>query len=156
MKYILLIFIIFFTACSVKNYEITKSKLISIKSPKIKFSDLGFIRSSGNSVEMELFMTGKSIEKITINYLMCSNEGCTLKSSFNEVYLSKYYPDDILQNILLSKKIYNGKNIKYINYGFEQYIKNIDVDVEYKVDSKTIYFKDRKNKILIKIKDING
>ena len=156
MKYILLIFIIFFTACSVKNYEITKSKLISIKSPKIKFSDLGFIRSSGNSVEMELFMTGKSIEKITINYLMCSNEGCMLKSSFNEVYLSKYYPDDILQNILLSKKIYNGKNIKHINDGFEQYIKNIDVDIKYKVDSKTIYFKDRKNKILIKIKDING
>jgi hypothetical protein len=156
MKYILLIFIIFFTACSVKNYEITKSKLISIKSPKIKFSDLGFIRSSGNGVEMELFMAGKLIEKITINYLMCSNEGCMLKSSFNEEYLSKYYPDDILQNILLSKKIYNGKNIKHINYGFEQYIKDENVDIKYKVDSKTIYFKDRKNKILIKIKDING
>jgi hypothetical protein len=146
----------FFTACSVKNYEITKSKLISIKCPKIKFSDLGFIRNSGDTIEMELFMAGKSIEKITINHLICSSEGCMLKSSFNEEYLYKYYPDDILQNILLSKEIYKGKNRKNTNYGFEQYIKDENVDIKYKVDFKTTYFKDRKNKILIKIKDIDG
>ena len=156
MKYTLLIFILFFSACSVKNYEITQSKLISIKSPKIKFSDLGFIRNSGDSVEMELFMTGKSIEKITINYLICSHEGCMSKSGFNADYLSKYYPDDILQNIILAKEIYDGKNLVKNTNGFEQYIKNENVNIKYIVDSKSIYFKDKTNKILIKIKDIDG
>ncbi len=155
MKQILLIFALFFSACSIKDYERTQTKIITIKSPKIKFSDAGYLRNSGKTLELELFMAGKSIEKITLNHLICTSEGCMSKSGFNKDYLNASYPDDIMQNMLLSHPIYGGKNLKKIDDGFEQYIKDESVDIVYKVDSRAVYFKDRKNRIIFKIKDID-
>ena len=153
MKYLLVIVVLFFTACSVKNYENTQTKIIIIKSPKIKFADIGYIRNTQNSIELELFIAGNPVEKIAINHLICVSEGCMTKSSFNKEYLTFSYPDDILQNILLGYEIYEGKDKKKTDDGFEQNIKSKNVDIKYKVDSNTIFFKDKKNKIIFKIKD---
>ena len=153
MKYILLIFTLLFSACSVKNYENTQSKLIIIKSPKIKFADLGYIRNSDKAVELELFVAGKVIEKFSVNHLICVSDGCMSKSGFNKDYLNKAYPDEILQNILLGHEIYDGKNRIKTQDGFEQIIENENVNIIYKVSSNVIFFKDRKNKIIFKIKD---
>ncbi len=153
MKYILFVFILVFTACSTKEYAVTQTKIIVIKSPKIKFSDLGYIRNSDENIELELFVAGKCIETITINRLICTSEGCMSKSGFNEDYLNKAYPDDTLQNILLSRAVYDGKNIQKTSDGFEQHVKNEEVDIVYRVDSRETFFKDRKNRIIFKIKD---
>jgi hypothetical protein len=153
MKYILLIFTLLFSACSVKEYEHTQTKIIIIKSPKIKFADVGYIRNSGETIELELFIAGKNIEKITVNHLICTSEGCMSKSGFNKDYLSEAYPDDTLQNILLSRAIYEGKNLTKTSDGFEQNIKDEHVDILYKVNRHVIYFKDTKNNIIFKIKD---
>jgi len=110
MKYILLILTIIFSACSVKNYEQVQSKIIIIKSPKLKFADLGYLRNTKNAIELELFVAGKVVEKFSINHLVCVSEGCMSKRNFNEKYLNAAYPDELLQNILLSKEIFDGKN----------------------------------------------
>lgn len=153
MKYLLLAFVLFFSACSVKNYEQTQTKIIIIKSPKIKFADVGYVRNSSKKIELELFTAGQSIEKITINHLICSSEGCLSKSGFNEDYLNSAYPDDILQNILLAKPIYESKELVKTKNGFTQHIEDENVNIIYKVTSNVIYFKDMSNKILIKLKD---
>lgn len=153
MKYILLIIALFFSACSVKNYEQTQTKIITIKSPKIRYSDAGYLRNSGKTLELELFMAGKSIEKITVNHLICTSEGCMSKSGFNKDYLHVSYPDDTMQNMLLSHAIYDGKNLTKTDDGFEQHVKDEHVDIIYKVDAHAVYFKDRKNGIIFKIKD---
>ena len=153
MKYILLILTLLFSACSIKNYEHVQSKLIIIKSPKIKFADLGYIRNSDKAVELELFVAGKVIEKISVNHLVCVSDGCMSKSGFNKDYLNRAYPDEILQNILLGHEIYDGKNRVKTDNGFEQNIKDESVDISYKVSTNAIFFKDRKNKIIFKIKD---
>ena len=153
MKYFLVIFALFFSACSIKNYEHTSAKIVTIKSPKIKFSDIGYIRHTGNAIELELFFAGHVYQKIDMNRLICVDEGCMTKSSFNEEYLSKYYPVSLLQNIILRKKIYDGKNSLKQDDGFIQKIKTSDVNIKYIVNSREIYFKDNKNHILIKIKD---
>ncbi len=153
MKYILIIFSLIFSACSVTNYEHTQTKIIIIKSPKIKFADIGYIRNSDESIELELFIAGKAIEKISINHLVCVSDGCMSKSSFNEDYLHPSYPNDTLQNILLGREIYDGKNKIQTESGFEQNIESEDVDIIYKVDNDSILFKDIKNKIIFKIKD---
>ena len=75
------------------------------------------------------------------------------KSSFNKDYLHTSYPSDILQNILLSKDIYGGENKIITSDGFRQHIEDENVDILYKVTWNTTYFKDRKNNILLKIKD---
>ncbi len=155
MKYILLIITLLFSACSIKNYENTQSKLIIIKSPKIKFADLGYIRNSDKAVELELFVAGKVIEKISVNHLICVRDGCMSKSGFNKDYLNAAYPDEILQNILLGHEIYNAKNRVKTQDGFEQNIEDKNVNIIYKVSSNAIFFKDRKNKIIFKIKDVN-
>ena len=153
MKIFLLIVTLFLTACSIKNYKHTFSKIIIIKSPQIKFADLGYIRNSDSAVELELFVAGRAIQKITINHLICVNSGCLSKSGFNDDYLHSSYPKNILQNILLGKEIYNGKNRVKLEDGFEQTISSKDVTIKYKVTSSQIYFKDKKNRILFKIKD---
>lgn len=153
MKYLLIIFALTFSACSVKNYEITQTKVIIIKSPKLKFADLGYIRNTKNSIELELFVASKAIEKISINHLICTSEGCMTKSSFNKEYLQHSYPSNILQNILLANAIYDGKNRVQTSDGFEQRIVDEDVDILYKVSENETSFKDSKNKIIFKIKD---
>ena len=153
MKYILLLFTLLFSACSVKNYEHTESKLIIIKSPKIKFADLGYIRNSDKAVELELFVAGKVIEKISVNHLICVSDGCMSKNGFNKDYLNRAYPDEILQNILLGHEIYDGKHRVKTEDGFEQKIEDESVNIVYKVNSNTIFFKDRNNSIIFKIKD---
>ena len=153
MRYLLLVFTLLFTACSTKNYEITQTKIIIIKSPKLKFADVGYIRNSDKSIEMELFIAGKAIEKFTINHLVCTSEGCMSKSGFNEDYLHESYPDTILQNILLGHTIYDGKNRVQIKNGFSQHIRDEDVDIRYRVTAQEIFFKDKQNKIIFKIKD---
>ena len=155
MKTILLIFVLFFTACSTKNYEITQTKIVIIKSPKLKFADVGYLRNSQKSIELEIFVAGTAVEKIAINHVICVKDGCMSKSSFNEEYLHKTYPEDILQNVLLGKAIYDGKNRVKTDDGFEQNIQNADVDINYKVNANTIFFKDTKNAILLKLKDTN-
>ncbi|WP_415397480.1 hypothetical protein [Sulfurimonas sp. CS5] len=153
MKYLLIAFALLFSACSIKNYEITQTKIFIIKSPKLKFADLGYLRNSQKSIELELFTAGKAIEKITINHLICMSEGCMTKNSFNKDYLNESYPSEILQNILLAQAIYDGKNRVQTQEGFEQKIEDENVNITYRVSSNVIYFKDKKNKIIFKIKD---
>ena len=140
-------------ACSIKNYEQTQSKIIIIKSPQLKFADLGYVRNSDKAIEIELFIAGKSVKKISINHLVCVDEGCMSKSAFNEEYLNAAYPNDLLQNIILGRKIYAGENSVNIDDGFAQKIQTQDVDINYSVTSHVISFKDRKNQIIFKIKD---
>ncbi len=154
LKYSLVALALFFTACSIKNYEQTSSKIIIIKSPKIKFADLGYIRNTDKALELELFLAGRAIKKIQINHLVCVDEGCMSKGSFNDEYLNSSYPDDLLQNILLGLEIYDGKNRVKTDDGFEQRIISKDVEITYSVTSSIIAFKDKKNSIIIKIKNI--
>ena len=153
-KYFLVILTLLFSACSIKNYEHTQTKIIIIKSPKIKFADIGYIRNSDKAVELELFFAGQAIEKISVNHLICTSEGCMSKSGFNEDYLNAAYPDEIMQNILLGNEIYEGKNRLKTDDGFMQEIKTNNVDIKYSVNSHQIFFKDKKNRIIFKIKDI--
>ena len=154
MKYIFLTFLLLFSGCSIKNYEQTQTKIIIIKSTKIKFADIGYLRNSEKSIELEMFVAGHAVEKISINHLICVSEGCMSKSGFNQEYLHHSYPDDILQDIFLGSKIYDGIQSVQTSDGFEQNIVDADVNIKYSVDSESIFFKDRKNKIIIKIKDI--
>ncbi len=153
MKYILLIFVLIFSSCSIKNYEQTQTKVIVIKSPKLRFADVGYIRNTSKSIELELFTAGQTVEKITINHFICVSGGCMSKSEFNQDYLNASYPDDILQNILLSEVIYHGKNFVKTTEGFEQYIEDENIDIVYIITSESIYFKDNKNGILLKIRN---
>jgi len=160
MKYILKYYILWaslmlFSACSVKEYQHSSAKIIILKTPRIKFADTGYIRKDANSVEIELYSSGQPVKRIEINTLVCvDDEGCIRKSSFNREYLNENYGDDLLLHVTLGEKIFDGKNFKSTDDGFEQQIKNASYNITYRVNKREIYFKDRINHILIRFKTI--
>ena len=160
MKYtlkfsILWVSLILFSACSVKEYQLSTPKIIILKTPQIKFADTGYIRKDANSVQIELYSSGQPVKRIEINTLVCvDDEGCIRKSSFNREYLNENYSDDLLLHVALGEKIFDGKNFILTDDGFEQHIKNSDYNITYRVNKQEIYFKDRLNHILIRFKTI--
>lgn len=140
--------------CSVKNYAPAKSKLVVLKTKKLKFNDLAYIRSDGDAIQMDLYAVGTAVERFEIDNLICISKGCMRKSSFNAEYLSPYYPDGILQNILRSRVIFEGEGMRDVCSGFVQKIKSEHYNITYKVSKTETSFKDKKNHILIKIKNI--
>lgn len=148
------ILLIGFSGCSVKTYKTNETKIITFKTPKLRFNDLGYIRSSENQLQVDLFSAGQAVGRFEIGMLICLTEGCMSKSAFNEGYLSAAYPDDTMQNILLGQEIFGGRDLIENDMGFGQYIRNEKYDITYRVTAEEIYFKDKVNSILIRIRSV--
>lgn len=154
IKYFSLIFLLLFSACSVQPTT-KSSKMLTMKTKQFRFSDLAYISQTSDALEIDLYVVGKAFKKISIDTMVCvEGEGCMRKSTFNEQYLSSAYPDDLLKNVFLGKPIYEGKNMFKTDNGFMQDILEQNVDIAYGVNSEEIYFKDRRNKIVIKIREV--
>ena len=114
---------------------------------------MGYVRSNEDLIALELFTAGQPVGKFEIEKMVCvEGEGCLRKSSFNEEYLNGHYPDTLMEDVLRGVPIYEGLNLSKDEHGFKQNILDEHVDIKYKVSKKQIYFKDRQNGILIKIK----
>jgi len=145
--------LLFLSGCGAKPFVHEDAATIIMKTPNIKFADAGYVRSNEDVVSLELFSAGLAVGKFEIeNFICVDGKGCMRKSSFNKEYLSPYYPDTLMENVLRSKPIYKGTNLLLMDYGFEQHIMDEYVDIKYKVTERQIYFKDRSNSVLIKIK----
>jgi len=156
MKYIRLFFSLwisafYLTSCAPKSYSKNESRFILIKSPLLKYADLGYIRSNKDEVRADLFVAGNLVQSIEISHLICVNEGCLTKSAFNEGYLSKAYPDDLLLDILQGHPIFNQASLQVTEIGFRQELKSPDYNIVYKVENGDVSFKDTLNKLKIKI-----
>ncbi len=139
--------------CTAKPYVQSSAATVVLKSSKLKFADTGYIRSNEDLVGLELFSAGQAVAKIEVENMICvAGEGCMRKSTFNAEYLSSKYPDTLLENILRSRPIYGGLNLVENDEGFEQRITGNGVDIRYTIKPGSIYFKDRENGVLIKIK----
>lgn len=161
MRYIQTIFILwvslfFLSACALKQYEKNQSRLIVIKTAKLKYADLGYIRKNADEVRVDLFVAGQLVDSLEIKTLVCVNKGCITKSTFNSDYLHPSYPDDLMLNVLLARPIFEKASMKTTDTGFIQEIKSDEYNITYKIENGNIYFKDRQNKILIKISKTKG
>ena len=159
MRYIQIFFILwasFFVGCAPKTYSVNEGRFIVIKTPKIKFADLGYIRKNVDEVRADLFIAGNLVQSIEIKTLVCVNEGCITKASFNEDYLNASYPDDLMLNVLLAKPIFEKASMKKTEGGFTQELTSPEYNIVYKIENGTIYFKDKQNNILIKIFKTKG
>ena len=146
----------FLGGCSPKNYKVNESRLIVLKTPKIKYADLGYIRSNEDEVRADLFVAGNLIQSLEVDILVCVNEGCLSKSAFNEDYLHPSYPDDLILNVLLGRPIFDRTLLQKTDRGFIQELKSADYNVIYEVKDGDIFFKDRQNKFMIKILKVKG
>jgi len=151
MHYNFLLFIIFlfFSACSTKQYEKSRSATIVFKTDSLRFYDVGFIKQTKNTTDVELFEVGQVVLKIEMKDDICINSLCYNDDKFYKEYFKKNYPQSTLKNIFMGKDIFDGKNKTRNENGFTQKIESIF----YSVSSKQILFKDKP--ILIKIKNLD-
>lgn len=141
--------------CATKNYTHGEAKMVVIKTPKLKFADMGYIRYGEDAVQIEIFVAGVTVEKITIDSDVCVSAGCMSEERFVKEYLYDKYPKDTMRRILQNMDIFSGVGKSEMCNGAEyQYIRNEDMDIVYRRKSGEIYFKDRLNSIMIKISDV--
>jgi hypothetical protein len=146
---------LFIGGCGTKHYSISEPKIITLKTPKLKFADTGYVRHEGDAVEVELFTAGVAVEKISIDSLVCVSSGCMSEEAFVKEYLYSDYPTDTMRNILLGKDIFAGRGKEEMCDGrLFQFIRNEEMDIIYRRGKGEIYFKDRLNSLIIKIEDL--
>jgi hypothetical protein len=142
--------------CAPKKYELNESRLIIIKTPKMKYADLGYLRRDSDEVRLDLFVAGQLVQSIEIDTLVCVEEGCLSKSAFNAEYLHSSYPDDLLLDVLLARPIFEKTSMQITDEGFIQKLKSTQYNITYKIENGDIYFKDMQNRLLIKISKVKG
>jgi len=106
-----------------------------IKTPKFRAADQGFIKEGFGYKKLIIYKAANKPLEITLrNSYICFNGGCAEEKRFIKKYMPKGYPPDFF-DMILSKKCPEGFYCK---------------------ESKNkILFKDRKNGILIMIKELN-
>lgn len=149
------VFALLIGGCATKNYSVSQPKMIVIKSPKLKFADMGYIRYAQDAVEVELFTAGAAVEKISIDTLVCLSTGCMSEEAFVKEYLYQDYPSDTMRRVLQNEPIFDGNGTSESCGGVKiQNIRNDEMDIVYRRSPSQTYFKDRLNGLMIKIHDI--
>ncbi len=136
------------------NKSNSKSFVVTFKTKKFSFSDTGFLRNNGGKTLLQVFAVGRPLLdlKILRSDDICVGSICNTKHGFNQSYLVGEYPDELINNVLNSRPIFRGKNMKKTSNGFMQKITTKDYAIKYKIAPNNIYFKDTKNNILMKLR----
>ncbi len=130
---------------------------VTMKTRKFAFSDTGFMNVYNNLINLQVFSMGKVVLDMTVSLNddeICVGSLCNTKHGFNQTFLTGLYPDTLVENILRSKPIMRGKNLKKMTKGFIQKIVTAKYSIKYKIWPGNIYFKDIKNRIIIKIRKL--
>ena len=156
----LLVAIIFISGCTLKQPVEQNSKFIVIKTPEIKFADMGFVSTFDDKLNIQIYSSGEAVLSIDIykDKICTSTFKCMDKQSFNKKIFHQNYPADTLENIFLAKPIFGGTNITKTKDGFTQEIifsntYTIHNRISYTVSNDDIIFNDKTSNILIKVQN---
>jgi hypothetical protein len=152
---ILVVVALFFAGCTYKTqYEFSKPYYVVIKNSKIALADTGFIKKSKDRLNLQLFTAGTPIFELDIKSDVCLGYICLKRENFNTEFFGYSHYKSFIDELFNLKPIYDKKNLKKIQNGFEQKIKTASYDITYRVKNGNLYFKDRKNRVLIKLKEL--
>lgn len=148
--FILWVSLLWLGGCAAKHYGPSQSVLVTLKTPKIKFADMGYLHRGAHGVRLDLYSGGVPIRRIEVGTDICVDEGCMDASRFNAEYLSAAYPSTLLSDVLQGRTIYGGAALERNEEGFEQRIEAAHVRILYRVDGEGVLFKDEQNAITIR------
>ncbi len=141
----------------IEEQKKSTSYKVTMKTKKFAFSDTGFLVKYENSMHLNVLAMGKSVLDMKIKKNeddICVGSLCNTKHGFNQSFLVGSYPDGFIENVLQKKPIFGGKHLTKTSTGFVQKIICDRYGIKYQVTNKGLYFKDKKNNILIKLKEI--
>jgi len=155
-KYFYLIFTLFlFVGCSYKTpYASSQAYFAVIKNSKIALADTGFIKKDDNRLNLQLFSASSPIFDLHVKDDVCIGYTCLSRESFNSKFFGYKHYEDFVEELFNMQPIYNEQNLVSTKDGFEQNIKTENYDIVYKIENQNLYFKDKKNKVLIKLKEL--
>lgn len=133
-----------------------ESAFIIIKTPMMKYADMGFINNSSSNVKVEIYGAGQPLVRLEINSMnICTSFfECLEKKKFNKKMLSEAYPATLLEDIFRAEPIFNKQGLEETQEGFTQNIKKEGLyDISYSVVRGGRTFRDTINDILIKVRE---
>ena len=134
-----------------KNQE---SAFIIIKTPTMRYADMGFLYKKTDLVKVEIYSMGQPLLTLDINGMnVCmSTFKCMSKEDFNKKMLHDSYPPTLLEHIFKAQPIFEKEGYEKISNGFTQKIKKEGAyDITYSVTSDKRTFRDKINKIKIEV-----
>ncbi len=151
-----MVFILFLLSGCTTKIPITSSDtyLISIKNKQMALSDTGFLNHGKDYINVQILSAGAVLFNLEVQDNVCLDGRCTSRMEFNKRFFDYPHYEAIISDILEMKPLYQGKNKVIIDDGFEQDIDLIESHISYKVQYKSLTFRDSKNGILIKLKEL--
>ncbi|MDD3323515.1 MAG: hypothetical protein PHN38_00125 [Sulfurospirillaceae bacterium] len=149
------VLVLLFAGCSLKT-EINSSQpyLISLKNRHMAFSDAGFLNLADGYTNMQIFSTGALLLNLEVTHNVCLDGKCYDKLAFNRLFFDVEHYEELINDLLHMKPIFGGKNRVDIDGGFEQVLTLGDTHIVYRIQKGTLYFKDSKHGILMKLKPL--
>ncbi|MEA1915182.1 MAG: hypothetical protein U9N30_07680 [Campylobacterota bacterium] len=97
----------FFAGCAQNQPQLTQSAKILIKTPSMKFYDVGFVSRFQNHTEVQIYSAGASILQLKIyKDRVCRDTfECQSLKEFNASNLHKSYAEDFLYQLFQQSKI---------------------------------------------------
>jgi len=132
-----------FLGCAVK----TEPVYMSVNTPKLKFSDEGFVKKGFGYKKIIIYKDGiQPVELVIKNSYICIQNRCFDKKRFMQEY-GLNYNEDFFDKILDEKPLGFGTVVKTKNGFLEK-----DKTKYYLVNKNRVLFKDRAKHIIIFIK----
>ncbi|MCX2683502.1 hypothetical protein OQH60_06430 [Campylobacter sp. MIT 21-1685] len=152
LKIILKSFVVCFllSACTtfIPKNNLNQALFVTLYLPKIKIHDFAFLYSKANTLSLQVYKAAQPFFELKINERICVNRVCYEKRTFNEKFFNNSYYDELLEDILRAKPLWNAKNIQKNECGF---IQKFDVyNIVYEVCDGKVNFVDEKSKVRIK------
>ena len=153
--HVMMFFLLLLTGCATK-VPITSSDtyLISIKNKQIALSDTGFINHGKGYTNVQIFSAGAILFNLEVQDDVCLDGRCTSRIEFNKLFFEHPHYEAMISDVLEMKPLYDGKNKVTIEGGFEQELDLQNSYISYKVQNKALTFRDSKNGIVIKLKEL--
>lgn len=144
--------IMLFCGCFSHQPQRSNSVLFSFITPDLRISDAGFIHHYANQTQIQIYNSATVILNLKLAQNICINSVCLDRQSFNAKYLKSTHYNEIIDDIINKRQIYDGINLKKTNCGFEQNI--TDKMLKYEVCNNTMKFIDSKNRVKIIIREL--
>jgi hypothetical protein len=148
---------LFFCSCAVKQQpiEISSPVTVTIKSPNIKLSGLGFYKKGGSYVNLQVFTGALATLNYESSTTICVNDNCMTRGIFNNNFFMHAHYSQLIDDILAGKPIYNSQNLVKTQNGFSQKIvKDKEYNIFYQMSNNDVEFEDSKNRVYIRLKKI--
>lgn len=153
--HVMIFSILLLSGCATKIPIISSDTyLITIKNKQMALSDTGFLNHGKDYVNVQIFSAGAVLFNLEAQENICLDGRCTSRTEFNKLFFEHLHYEAMINDILEMKPLYNGKNKVSIEGGFEQELDLPNSYISYKVQNKSLIFRDSKNGILIKLKEL--